>query len=129
MTPPSFYIRVQSAPASGANHARSFGGKTVAANWTRLTAAARQLGIKSLEDFVGTPTKENPGAAQRWFLPQEGLTSIRRLISTISSNTRAYDHSRNLIRDLQSYENILAAAESRGSRFHFSPDIETQTSV
>lgn len=124
----TYYIRLKSVPAKGANHARTFEGKTVAANWGKLTATAKQLGIKSLQDFVGVQPDASTKQTEKWFLPQDGLICIRKLISTVSSNSKAFEHTRNLIRDLQGYENILSAAESRGSRFHFSPDMESDVS-
>jgi hypothetical protein len=133
----TFYIRLET-PPKGANHARSFGGLVAAKNWEKLTVAARDLGIKPLQDFVSLSEKDlaalinkKAGATitvkkERWFPAHEGLSTIRKLISRVSNDKHGFEKTRMLVRDLQSYENILAAAEARGSRFHFSPDLETE---
>ena len=126
----SYYIRLDT-PPKGINHATSFEGKTAAKNWEKLTAAAKELGIKPLQDFVNTKAviegsidgSKKAGANSRkegWYTAHDGLNTIRKLISLISHRRNAFEGTRTLIRDLQSYENILSAAQARGSRFHFS---------
>jgi hypothetical protein len=136
LTENCFYIRLET-PPKGVNHAKSFEAKSAAKNWIKLTTAAKQLGIKSLQDFVSTGKKDlatflgrKPSGTtiavrkDTWYPARDGLNTLRKLISQVSQNKIAFDGARALIRDLQSYENILSAAEARGSRFHFSPDIE-----
>jgi hypothetical protein len=136
----TFYIRLET-PPKGANHAKNFGGLVAAKNWDKLTAAARELGIKPLQDFVSIGEKELNALGkkvlgnavvvkkERWFPAHEGLTTIRKLISRVSQDKHGFEKTRMLVRDLQSYENILSAAEARGSRFHFSPDFEPDKPV
>jgi hypothetical protein len=138
LTDNAFYIRLEM-PPKGVNHAKNFEAKAAARNWGKLTVAAKQLGIKSLQDFVNT--SKNDLAAflgkkpvgnivtvrkEMWYPARDGLNTLRKLISQVSQNKIAFDGARALIRDLQSYENILSAAEARGSRFHFSSEIEKE---
>jgi hypothetical protein len=134
----AYYIRLDS-PPKGINHAQKFEGKTAAKNWEKLTAAAKDMDITPLQDFVSLGKadlatilgKKAVGTTvvirkERWFPPQVALSTIRKLMSRIASEKTAFEQPRMLIRDLQAYENILTAADARGSRFHFSPDLEEE---
>lgn len=115
----AIYIRLDKMP-KGRNHAPSVEGKSVAKNWDKLNVVARELNTTPLDGFL----RKSLDAEETWYRPSEGLATIARLITRITSNTRAFDHARQVIKDLNSYENILAAAEARGSKFRLSTDPE-----
>ncbi|MFA5975162.1 MAG: hypothetical protein WC859_03240 [Elusimicrobiota bacterium] len=110
----TIYIYLEK-PPRGMNHARTVQGRAAANNWTKLNAFARELKARPLNDFLGNDTD-----AGTWFPPKEALATLQRLITRIASDRQAVDNVRHLIRDLNSYENILSAAQARGSKFHFS---------
>ncbi len=113
----TLYIRLEK-PPKGANHAR-IGGRIAAKNWKKLTAIALEMNAKPLEHFLGTESADGKGV---WFRPSEALVTIRKLISSISSNKREYENPRQLIQDLNTYENILTSADARSSKFQFAAD-------
>ena len=130
----TFFVRLKQ-PPQGLNHARLVAGKTAAKNWEKLGAVALKIGVKPLQNFVsiGKPelnallakaansaVKLAPG--DRWFLASEALASVRARISSVSRDPKTFESARQLIQDLQRYEDILRSAEARQSRFHFSPD-------
>jgi hypothetical protein len=108
----TIYIQLQN-PPKGMNHARSVEGRAAAKNWEKINNLARTINSTPLEDFMGEGTDE-------WYSPSEGLVAIRKLIPRIAADLRSHDQGRLLIRDLNSYENILSAADARGSKFRFS---------
>src|SRR4051794_19706829 len=130
----TLYIRLEH-PPKGTNHAKTIAGKAAAKNWNKLSEVARDLQVKSLQSFVSSsatdPTTLNapsdarlPGSVvkEQWFSPGEALQTIRKLMSRISADKRAFQDYRLLMKDLQSFENILGSAEARGSRFHFAKE-------
>jgi hypothetical protein len=110
----TLYIHLER-PPKGMNHANSVQGRAAAKNWEKLKTFARELNAKPLDDFLGSDT-----GREAWFLPADALITLQRLIPRITSDKRGMDNVRHLIRDLNSYENILSAAKGRGSRFRFS---------
>lgn len=116
----TIYIRLEK-PPKGMNHARSVQGRAAAKNWDKLRLFARELKARPLDDFLGS---DAPGGA--WYQPSDALTTLKRLKTRIASDGRGMDNVRILLRDLNSYENILNSALARGSKFRFSigPDDE-----
>lgn len=130
----TLYIRLEE-PPKGTNHAKQIAGKAVAKNWVKLNDIARQLEIRPLHDFVSSartdpatlvsrtvPSEPAKPVREQWYSPAEALATIRKLMSRVAADKHAFTEQRLLVRDLQSFENILGAAEARGSRFHFAGD-------
>lgn len=113
----TIYIRLEKLP-KGLNHAPTVGGRSAAKNWEKLNTIARELNIKPLDSFLRT----GANGKETWFPPAEALATIGQLISRISSNTRRFEQARQVIRDLNSYENILVSAQARDSKFCFLAD-------
>ena len=118
----TYFIRLDKLPA-GHNHARTVHGRSAAKNWTKLTAIARALNTKPLQDFV-IREEASRGAKEIWFSPSEALVTIGKLISHISTDKTGLEDARMLIRDLNDYANILSAASARSSKFQFARDFE-----
>jgi len=109
----TIYIRLQK-PPSGANHARSIDGRAAAKNWEKLKVFAEELQAKPLDAFFG-----NDSSGGNWYSPTEALATLHQLLKRINRDKRGMDDVRLLIRDLNSYENILSSAKARGSKFRF----------
>jgi hypothetical protein len=116
----TIYIRLEKPPA-GMNHARSVQGRAAAKNWEKLKVFARELNAKPLDAFLSSNA-----AGSAWFPPSEALRTLQQLIRRIASDKRSVENFRLLLRDLNSYENILSSAEARGSKFRFSDRQEEQ---
>ena len=114
------YIKLDKPPA-GKSHARLVEGRAAARNWDRLAVLARELSVKPLQDFVRSAPK---GTREYWHRPSEAVVSIGRLLSRIATDKTRFEDARLLLRDLADYENILSAAQARGSRFQFVPEWE-----
>ena len=112
----NIYIRLE-IPPKGMNHARSVEGRAAAKNWAKLRTFALESNARPLDDFL---SKDVPGVAGAWFRPAEALKTLRTLMTRITADKRAIDNVRLLIHDLHNYENILSAADARGSKFRFS---------
>ena len=119
MTGETIFIRLEKLP-KGRNHAPDVDGRLMAKNWDKLNALAQEINAKPLDMFYVTPIRES--VKEVWFQPSEALTTISKLISSIAANTKRFDQARLLIRNLNSYENILVSAQQRGSGFRFSVD-------
>ena len=113
----TLYIKLEK-PPNGKSHARMVEGRAAARNWDRLAALARELSVKPLQDFV-CPAPAAEGTREAWHRPSDAVTTIGRLLSRISTDKTRFEDVRLLQRDLTGYENILAAAAARGSRFQF----------
>ncbi len=102
-------------PPKGQNHARTVEGRAAAQNWEKLRAFAQELNATPLDKFL-----EDSPVGGDWHPASEALKTLRQLITRVSSNRKSVDNVRLLIRDLNSYENILTSAQARGSKFRFS---------
>jgi len=109
-------------PPKGANHAQTVEGRAAAQNWDKLRVFAQELGVTPLDKFLGAAESGGP-----WFPAAEALATLRQLITRVSSNRKGVDNVRLLIRDLNSYENILSSAQARGSKFRFSKAVPVNT--
>lgn len=109
----ALYIRLEY-PPKGNNHAHSVAGRAAARNWDKLRAFADEMGVKPLDAFI-----EQSPESDKWHQPADALRVLQRLHSHITAHRKTLDNPRMLIRDLGSYENILFAAQARGSRFRF----------
>jgi hypothetical protein len=108
-------------PPKGMDHALRLEGRALAKNWDKLRVFAQELKARPLDDFF---EKESSSAV--WFAPSDALATLERLLRRIASDKRGMDNVRLLIRDLNSYENILSSAQARGSKFRFSTQPEEE---
>jgi hypothetical protein len=116
----TIYILLEK-PPKGQNHAFRVEGRSAAKNWEKLRTFAHQMNTRPLDDFL-----VNNAANDKWYPPSDALTTLQRLISCVSSDRKSVDNIRHLIRDLNSFENILSSAEARGSRFRFAIEQEKE---
>jgi hypothetical protein len=101
-------------------------GKKLSRHIEALDAAARELGVRplsgffsmdgdALADVIGEDADDIELPAMEQFSAQEGLTTVRALLSTKEAQPA--------IEDLVACERILAAAAKHGSRWHFQIDV------
>jgi hypothetical protein len=109
-------------------------GRALAANEDALEKIATRLGVKPLLDFfsadvnsmallmdegAGDPELVKTLPPPQWFLPADGLTTVRALLrefrrnpTTLGSNTLP------IVAELEEYENVLEKAANHRSRWH-----------
>jgi hypothetical protein len=56
---------------------------------------------------------------EQWFAPAEGLKTVRALAEYVAANLNDFKQPNPILRDLKASEALLSAAESAGTRFHF----------
>jgi hypothetical protein len=121
-----------------AAYAKSGTGKALARESDRLDFAARACGVGALTSLLS----ESPAALaeqlradgfdpakmrlppEQWFAPGDGLKTVRALAEHVQAKLNDFKQPNPILRDLRAAEQLLAAAEAAGVRFHF-----TKTSV
>ena len=106
------------------------GGKALAFEAKRLNAVSKTLGLKTLDDFVGTPSEELadllgatlPSFDARWFSPDEGLILVEVYRQHISQEPESFRRPEALTEDLAQLKEILEIARASGTRWHFGLD-------
>jgi hypothetical protein len=110
-------------------------GKSVANAMDDLNALAKDIGIKSLEEFMGQSMDDigdmldediemddgSDGAAL-WFEPKEGISVLERLVAELRANPKRLKSSAAVIEDLESYITALKVAEQNGAKWHLAID-------
>ncbi len=113
----------------------SVDGKALASAWDSLSAAAKELGIRDIEDFVSCDPEELADflddigpedsaqvPAEQWFEPGEGLDWIVKLSDHLQRNPKSVANSSDVLADLNDYKKVLEAASNMKARWHFAID-------
>jgi len=110
-------------------------GKSVAKAMEALTALASELGVPSLESFIGQSMDdmadlldedfemEDDDGEAVWFEPQEGIAVIDALLNALDVEPNRIKNAGRVIKDLDSYKAALTTAENSGARWHLAIDI------
>lgn len=111
-------------------------GKSVARAMEELTALSEELGVESLESFMGQSMEdfsdligeeiemeEGVDGAATWFDPQEGIVAIDALIAELSRNPKRFTDSAGILEDLNDYKSALEKAAEAGAKWHLAIDI------
>lgn len=72
-------------------------------------------------DLTGSIPEETPN--EQWFLPADGLRTVRGLDAHIRRHPEAYEHVDALLADLGDLDRYLSAAAEHDVRFHLSFDL------
>jgi len=98
-----------------------------------LDSLARDAGVLPLSEFFSASAEELAGfaadhgvdlkelgtvPAEKWFLPEEGLTTLGALMKAAESRKIA-DH---IVKDLQDFQAVLQTAQTNGVRWHLAVD-------
>jgi hypothetical protein len=105
----------------------SMDGKSIAKNIKALDAAAAELGIRPLSEFVSIPPEdlaevledhiEDELGAVQFFSAEEGLETVAELLENANLKDKG------VIEDLQECERILNTAADGGVAWHFQIDL------
>lgn len=105
-------------------------GKFVGKEADRLNRIARELGLKSIDDFVSMDAfdveddlGDMPEMEQVWFEPDEGLTWVQSLADHIRNHSQGLKNPKGVLDDLAEYIHVLKQAETAGCRWRFEVDI------
>ena len=113
-------------------------GKALSRVEDHLVAVAHELGVRPLmefysmseEDFLEEARQFNTLAGvtdpspyqEQWFTAEEGLSTLRALLSYVQRTRDAFVDADSVIVDLQNFVDVLEEAASRGIRWHLSVD-------
>jgi hypothetical protein len=96
-----------------------------------LSQLAIDAGVKPLMEFFGADSAEyadvfadtdfEPPAA-KWYEANEGLQTVRMLLSNIEQNPNKFATVEAVIIDLKNFERVLAEAEEKQLRWHLAID-------
>jgi glycine/D-amino acid oxidase-like deaminating enzyme len=118
---------------AAAAYAKSGSGKALARESDKIDSAARRRGvipptsllsesqaalIAQLKEEGFDPSKMRLPPEQ-WFDAAEGLKTVRALAEFVTANLNDFKFPNPILRDLKAVENLLAAAEKAGVKFHF----------
>jgi HPt (histidine-containing phosphotransfer) domain-containing protein len=105
-------------------------GKFMAAEAKRINKAAKNLGLKRLDDLTsyeeladedfGLPPEEAEGG---WFDPEEGLAWLAALLERFRQEPKVLKNAEGVIADLEECLGVLEKAKSAGARWHFALDM------
>jgi hypothetical protein len=120
-------------PTAVAVYGKAASGKALARESDRIDSAARRRGVTPMSALLS----ERPEALiaqmreegfdpskmrvppEQWFPAAEGLKTVRALTEFVTDNLNDFKQPNPILRDLKAAENLLAAAEIAGVRFHF----------
>ena len=120
-------------PGASDAYAKSKTGKALARESDRVDFAARKCGVTQPTSLLS----ENPAALieqlksdgfdparmrippEQWFAAADGLKTVRALIAHVGANLNDFKQPNPILRDLKAAEDLLAAADAAGVRFHF----------
>ena len=120
--------------AASAAYAKAKAGKALARESDRIDSAARRRSVMQLTAFLSESqtaliaqlTAEGFDPAkmrlppEAWFDASEGLKTVRKLAEHVHGALNDFKQPNPILRDLKAVEEILAAAEAEGVRFHLS---------
>jgi hypothetical protein len=107
-------------------------GKALARAEKDLSAVCARIGVKSLMNFfsqnpddladmLGEDVPDLP--PEKWFEAQDGLVTIRALLSRLDAGTESINSAPAVANDLRACERVLAHLEEKKTRWHFAIDI------
>lgn len=116
-----------------AAYVKSGQGKALAREADRLDFAARRKGVTAISSLLseshealaaqlraeGFDPAKMRLPPEQWFPASDGLKTVRALHNDVSANLNNFKQPHPILRDLQSAELLLSAAENAGVRFHF----------
>jgi hypothetical protein len=102
----------------------------------QLDQLAELAGVRPLMEFFSQDAEEfvefleaegvepAPDAvpAEQWFLAEDGLLSVRGILSYLAANPNATPHVPAIIEDLKAFESVLARLGTEGIRWHLAVD-------
>jgi hypothetical protein len=111
-------------------------GKSIAQNWDDLNGLGRAKGARPLEEFLSTSRDElacliGEDAVQEsdielpseeWFLCAEGLATVQALVDLVRASPAFVADQERVLKDLQSYQEVLKAGAAAAARFHLAFD-------
>jgi hypothetical protein len=120
-------------PDAQSAYAKAGSGKALMRELERLDSAARRRSVEMPSALVSesqTALIEQMKAEgmdparmrippERWYAAAEGLRTVRMLAEHVTANLNDFKQPNPILRDLRAAEAMLAAAEARGVRFHF----------
>lgn len=111
-------------------------GKSVGKAMKALTALANELGVPSLDSFMGQSmddiadllgedfgVEDGEDGEAKWFEPQEGIAVIDALLNALAAEPGRIKNAGRVIEDLESYKAALTSAENSGAKWHLAIDI------
>ena len=120
-------------PGPMAAYAKTKSGKALAREADRIDFAARRCKVPALTSLVSESPDQliaqliedgfDPAKMrippETWYPAADGLASLRPLIAHVEANLNDFKQPNPILRDLKAAEELLAAAQSAGVRFHF----------
>jgi hypothetical protein len=120
-------------PDASATYTKAKSGKALAREMDRLDLAARTRKVTVLTSLLsesqaaliaqmqseGFDPSKMRLPPEQWFSAADGLKTVRALIEQVSANLNDFKQPNPILRDLQSAETLLVAADAAGVRFHF----------
>ncbi len=110
-------------------------GKALAKSSRSLSRICKQLGLCELEHFVSSNPQdlenmlddldvdmELPMPEEQWFMPEEGLKWLSRIMDHLSKQSETTDLPQALLSDLQTMQSILHKAQAADTRWHLAVD-------
>ncbi len=102
----------------------------------QLDQLAELAGVRPLMEFFSQDAEElaefleaegiepplNALPAEQWFLAEDGLLSVRGILSYLAANPNATPHVPAIIEDLKAFESVLGRLGSEGIRWHLAID-------
>ena len=111
-------------------------GKSIATAMDDLNAIAQELGLKSLEEFMGQSMddigdmlgeeiemEDGSDGSASWFEPKEGIAILEALVEALRSNPKRIKSSTSIVEDLENFATVLRVAQTRGAKWHLAIDI------
>ena len=129
----AFVVTLEKEIAQLADYAKAKPGKALARELEKLDFAARCKGVTQPSSLLS----ENPAALaeqmreegfdpskmrlppEQFYAAAEGLKTLRALQEYVSEKLNDFKQPNPILRDLKAAEALLSAAESAGTRFHF----------
>jgi hypothetical protein len=116
-----------------AAYAKATSGKALAREADRLDTAARTTKVDALASLLsesqasliaqlqadGFDPAKMRLPPERWFPAADGLKIVRALAAHVAANLNNFKQPNPILRDLKAAEELLAAADAAGVKFHF----------
>jgi hypothetical protein len=102
-------------------------GKSVVKQAETLSQLARQLGVTSLDNFLGMSEAvaeafDSDADVDVWFKPEAGLQTIEAFMMHLEQNPNAVKNSKGVLEDLHDYQNVLNQVKAKELEWRFEMD-------
>ena len=106
-------------PVEGFDPVTAMDGKRLAKASDALTGIAKRLKVIPIEEFFGAvPELDGVDIKERWFSPEEGLTTVIALTDYLQQHPKIVPSQQRVTEDLQDLQKILELAQQKKIRWH-----------